>query len=113
MAEFFSHEKQPCYPSQVHILRQGAKLISEDLVTHQEVFEAFITEDSVDQKVEALLQRIECPELCAEFKQLIDDLWYMPHKRTCLAASCELFKRLLDFLEDPCNCFMYCTVPQS
>ncbi|CAL1134699.1 unnamed protein product [Cladocopium goreaui] len=100
VAKFFSQSpRQITYPLQVHIWLRGARLMG-DTAVPEEVLEAVIIEESVEDKEQSLLDRTACPELREKFRRVIEEFRDAPHERAGQADRSGQFSRFLDFLED-------------
>ena len=71
-----------------------------DTAVPEEVLEAVIVEESVEDKEQSLLDRTSCPELREKFRRVIEEFRDAPHERAGQADRSGQFSRFLDFLED-------------
>ena len=89
-----------CSPHQVEVSHRHRRLSKEDICDHREMFQAVIHEETLDEKVQDLLDSTEDPALRENFGEIIEIFRDAPHERAGRADQSGKMEELLEFLKE-------------
>ncbi|OLP79718.1 hypothetical protein AK812_SmicGene39958 [Symbiodinium microadriaticum] len=81
------------------VWHRGRRLGQEEICDHNEMSNAVIEEETLDEKVQALLDRTEDPLLQEFFREGLGRFRHAPHERAGQADQSGQMEKLLDFFE--------------